>query len=168
MTQSGYGSLSKVHKTLRDVLGVFWTSSLRKNWPYWEFFWSAFYRMWTEYGEIRSIEHFSSSAYVCSIYIFWVGCREFSFVKLQACRATALPKADFFKVVFQETEPIAQRCSMKKLFWKCLHSFLKSISSGGSATSLFRGILRGLTVQLQRKPVGSCLKIYKKYVRIYK
>ena len=33
--------------------------SLRKKCPYSEFFWSVFSRIWTEYGEIRSISPYS-------------------------------------------------------------------------------------------------------------
>ena len=33
--------------------------TLRKNYPYSEFFWSAFFRIRTEYGEIRSISPYS-------------------------------------------------------------------------------------------------------------
>ena len=121
VTQFGHGSLLKVHKTLRDALGVFWTSSLRESCLYSEIFWSAFYLMRTEYGGIRSIEHFLSIAHVSSIYILWVGCRVFSLVN---CRLTGLQhyqKPTFSKLF-----------SKKKFFWKSVQSFLESICSGVS------------------------------------
>ena len=35
------------------------TVSLRKKYPYLEFFWSIFSRIWTEYGEMQSISPYS-------------------------------------------------------------------------------------------------------------
>ena len=43
-------------RLFNSIITVF---TLRKKFPYSEFFWSVFSRIWTEHGEIRSISPYS-------------------------------------------------------------------------------------------------------------
>ena len=53
---------SKSYEKITELFNFFFTKmnfnkclTLPEKCPYWEFFWSVFSRIWTEYGEIRSI-----------------------------------------------------------------------------------------------------------------
>ena len=48
-----------VETTLMEPPRTFYEQELHEKCPYSEFFWSAFSRIWTKYGEIRSIPPYS-------------------------------------------------------------------------------------------------------------
>ena len=53
------GSSAYLTQVGSSRINILVTYSLREKCPYSEFFWSAFSRIWTEYGEIRSISLYS-------------------------------------------------------------------------------------------------------------